>query len=182
MNKKLDTLSKFLSLVLRHKPEAIGLSLDAEGWAPIDELITLANARGKGFTVSLLNEVVATNDKQRFAISADGTRIRANQGHSLAVDLKLQAQTPPEILFHGTATRFVASIRKQGLIAGSRQYVHLSTNKETALTVGSRYGVPVLLQVDALAMQQAGHVFFLSDNGVWLTAAVPEKYLKFPEN
>lgn len=182
MNKKLDSLSKFLSLILRHKPETIGLTLDAEGWASIAELITLAHAHGKGFTESLLGEVVAMNDKQRFAISEDGMRIRANQGHSLTVDLSLPAQIPPEILLHGTATRFVASIRKQGLIAGSRQYVHLSANRETALTVGSRYGVPVLLQVEALAMQQAGHVFFLSENGVWLTAAVPEKYLKFPEN
>lgn len=182
MSKKRDSLSKFLSLILRHQPATIGLTLDAQGWASIADLIALANAHGTPLTESLLHEIVVTNDKQRFAVSEDGSRIRANQGHSLAVDLNLQAQTPPEILFHGTSTRFIASIRQQGLVAGSRQYVHLSSNKETAVSVGTRYGVPVLLEVAALAMQQAGHTFFLSENGVWLTAAVPVSYLHFPEN
>lgn len=180
MNRKLETTSKFLSFVLRHKPEAIGLVLDSEGWAEIDQLIRLANGHGTKVTRELLLETVATNDKNRFALSADGSRIRANQGHSIQVDLNLQLLTPPHTLFHGTATRFEASIRAQGLVAISRQYVHLSADRETALQVGKRYGEPLLLEVEALAMSRRGHEFFMSENGIWLTRAVPVIYLRFP--
>ena len=136
MDPKLISTSKFLSLILRHKPEEIDLVLDAQGWADIDELIRLANLRGKSLARSLVEEVVATNEKQRFAISADGKKIRANQGHSVSVDLGLQPQAPPEMLFHGTATRFLPSIRQHGLHPGSRSHVHLSKDAATATKVG----------------------------------------------
>lgn len=177
---KPEATSKFLSYVLRHKPETIGLALDSEGWVEIDYLIRLANGHGTKLTRELLIEVVATSDKKRFALSSDCSRIRANQGHSFQVDLNLQPQTPPQILFHGTATRFAPSIRAQGLVAGSRQYVHLSVDRETALQVGKRYGKPLLLEVEALAMSRSGHEFFISANGIWLTRAVPTIYLRFP--
>ncbi len=181
MSKKLEMTSKFLSFVLRHKPETIGLVLDSEGWCAIDQLIRLANGHGTKLTRELLLEVVTTSDKKRFALSQDGARIRANQGHSLQVNLNLQPKTPPPVLFHGTATRFASSIQAQGLVAGSRQYVHLSVDRETALQVGKRYGKPLLLEVDALVMSRIGHEFFLSANGVWLTPAVPTIYLRFPD-
>lgn len=180
MSKKLETTSKFLSFVLRHKPETIGLALNSEGWAKINQLIRLANGHGTKLSRELLLEVVATSDKNRFAISPDGSSIRANQGHSIQVNLNLQPLTPPAILFHGTATRFASSIRVQGLIAGSRQFVHLSINKSTALQVGKRYGKPLLLEIEALAMSRRGHEFFMSANGIWLTRAVPTTYLRFP--
>ncbi|MDP4028038.1 MAG: RNA 2'-phosphotransferase [Gallionella sp.] len=181
MRKKLETTSRFLSFVLRHKPETIGLTLDSEGWCAIDQLIRLANGQGTRLTRELLLEVVATSDKKRFALSPDGSSIRANQGHSIQVNLNLQPQTPPPMLFHGTATRFELSIRAQGLVAGSRQYVHLSADSVTALQVGKRYGKPLLLEVQALAMSRSGHEFFMSANGIWLTRAVPTTYLRFPD-
>lgn len=181
MSKKLESASKFLSYVLRHKPETIGLALDAEGWCSIDQLIRLAKEQGTGLTRELLLETVATSDKKRFALSPDGSRIRANQGHSIQVNLNLRPQTPPQILLHGTATRFESSIRAHGLVAGSRQYVHLSADRETALQVGKRYGKPLLLEVEALAMSRSGHEFFMSANGIWLTRAVPAIYLRFPD-
>lgn len=174
-----DTLvrtSKFLSLVLRHEPEKIGLELDAQGWVSIDEL--LAKAAGHlPLTAELLHEVVRTSDKQRFAISEDGTRIRANQGHSVPVELGLAAQVPPEQLYHGTATRFLDSIRRQGLLRGERHHVHLSADTDTAVKVGVRHGQPVVLVVQAGDMHQAGHAFFRSDNGVWLVEHVPPSFL-----
>ena len=169
--------SKFLSLVLRHKPEEIGLVLDQNGWASIDELIVLANARGTHLSRPLIESIVANSDKQRFAISADGLKIRANQGHSVEIALGLSPQTPPERLYHGTATRFLDSIRGSGLHAGSRQHVHLSQDLATAEKVGSRHGKPVVLTVESGQMARDGHHFYLSDNGVWLTEAVPAKYL-----
>jgi putative RNA 2'-phosphotransferase len=174
-------VSKFLSLILRHKPEAIGLTLDEHGWVEVEELIRLANRSGRSLTRSLVERAVAENDKRRFALSADGTRIRANQGHSVAVDLALSPVEPPELLYHGTATRFLDSIRSQGLHAGSRQHVHLSPDVVTATKVGQRHGRPVVLVIRARAMHAAGHAFFLSANGVWLTARVPVEYLRFPE-
>lgn len=180
MSRKLETTSKFLSFVLRHKPEAIGLSLDSEGWAEIDQLIRLANGHGARLTRETLLETVATSDKKRFALSPEGSRIRANQGHSIQANLNLQPLTPPQVLFHGTATRFESSIRSQGLVAGSRQYVHLSADKSAALQVGKRYGKPILLEVEALAMSRNGHEFFMLANGIWLTRAVPTIYLRFP--
>ena len=180
MRSDLVKVSKFLSYVLRHAPESIDLPLDANGWASIDELIAKAQAKGTRLELDAIHEAVATNDKQRFAISDDGTRIRASQGHSIEVDLALAQQAPPDRLYHGTATRFVESIRQQGLIPGSRQHVHLSADRDTATTVGSRHGKPVVLDVDARAMHADGIVFYRSENGVWLTAAVPAQYLSIP--
>ena len=142
MDAKLVGMSKFLSLVLRHKPETIGLTLDANGWADVEELMERARQNGRPLTRPLLERVVAENDKKRFALSEDGTKIRANQGHSITVDLALKPQLPPETLYHGTASRFIASIRQQGLRPGSRQHVHLSVDEATATNVGQRHGKP----------------------------------------
>jgi putative RNA 2'-phosphotransferase len=180
MANDLVQLSKFLSLVLRHKPEEIGLTLDPNGWAGVDELIRLANARGRQFTRPLLEEIVAGNDKQRFAFSPDGERIRASQGHSVEVDLALSPAAPPELLYHGTATRFLASIRTQGLIPGSRQHVHLSQDEATARKVGERHGRPAILTIAAQTMSAAGHLYYLSANNVWLTPHVPVEFIEFP--
>lgn len=175
-------ISKLLSLVLRHEPETIGLSLDAQGWTSVDDLIARANAHGNTLTREILAAVVATSDKQRFALSSDGSRIRANQGHSVGVDLGLAVREPPSTLFHGTADRFLASIRAQGLVRGSRHHVHLSRDEATAVVVGSRHGRPVILNVQAGRMHAAGHVFHLTDNGVWLTDAVPPEFIDFPKD
>jgi putative RNA 2'-phosphotransferase len=180
MKPDLVKVSKFLSYVLRHAPESIELALDANGWASIDALIAKAQAKGTTLTADAIREAVATNDKQRFALSEDGTRIRANQGHSIEVDLALAPQVPPDVLYHGTATRFVESIRGAGLVPGSRQHVHLSADRDTAAKVGTRHGVPIVLGVDARAMQADGNLFYRSENGVWLTAAVPARYLSIP--
>ncbi|WP_153556368.1 RNA 2'-phosphotransferase [Roseimaritima sediminicola] len=177
----LISTSKFLSLILRHQPEAIGMTLDAEGWLDINALIAAANERGTRLTLEVLHEVVATNDKKRFALSDDGLRIRASQGHSVAgVDLKLEEQNPPESLYHGTVAAFVESIRASGLKKRSRNHVHLSADEATATKVGSRRGKPVILRIDAGAMHQDRHQFYLSANGVWLVDAVPTNYLTFP--
>jgi putative RNA 2'-phosphotransferase len=170
--------SKFLSFVLRHRPDAIGLALDEAGWAGIDDILRLAPP-GEGLTRERIERAVAENDKQRFAISDDGTRIRARQGHSIGVDLQLSAVAPPAVLYHGTTTRFLASIRREGLLKRDRQHVHLSADAGTATRVGSRHGKPAVLRVDAGAMAAAGHAFFLSDNGVWLTDAVPVTFVDF---
>jgi putative RNA 2'-phosphotransferase len=180
MASDLVSLSKFLSLVLRHKPEEIGLALDANGWAAVEELIRLANQHGKPLTRPMLERVVAENDKKRFAFSDDGRLIRASQGHSVEVELALPSAEPPELLYHGTASRFVESIRAGGLHSGNRQHVHLSLDPVTATKVGSRHGRPVILVVRAWAMAAAGHTFYLSANGVWLTERVPVEYIDFP--
>jgi len=180
MRPELVKVSKLLSLILRHKPEEIGLPLDAEGWADIEELLRLASQRGKRLTRSVLEEVVESNDKKRFAISEDGLRIRAQQGHSISIDLGLTPQQPPALLFHGTATRFLESIRRKGLLPGSRQYVHLSRDEETAVKVGQRHGKPVVLRIVSGAMFDQGHVFYLSGNGVWLTEHVPPAFIEPP--
>jgi len=170
--------SKFLSLLLRHKPETIGLSLDEGGWADIDELIEKANATGKHqLNRAEINDVVATNAKQRFILSEDGNRIRANQGHSINVDLGLEPVEPPPVLFHGTATRFVDAITADGLVKQNRQHVHLSLDAETASNVGVRHGKLAMARVDAAAMHTAGHEFFCSENGVWLADHVPAQYV-----
>ena len=181
MTDHLVNTSKFLSLILRHAPEKIGLALDPQGWADIGQLLALAAQHGRGLSREQLDDVVARDSKTRYAISADGLRIRANQGHSLAaVDIALPPATPPAMLYHGTASRFVDAIRASGLLAGARNHVHLSGNRETAVAVGARHGKPVVLTVDAAAMQARGHVFYLSDNGVWLTDAVPQAFIAFP--
>jgi putative RNA 2'-phosphotransferase len=174
-------VSKFLSYVLRHKPEAIGLQLEEGGWAVIDDLITLAAQHGKRLNRKIVEEVVASNDKQRFALSDDGTRIRASQGHSIPVDLGLQPVAPPQTLYHGTASRFLESILEHGLQPRGRQHVHLSRDHETAVKVGQRHGKPVVLAVAAGAMAADGHTFFLSANGVWLTGTVPPQYLSIDQ-
>lgn len=170
--------SKFLSYVLRHRPDAIGIALDSEGWTEIDALIAAAVAEGRRLDGALIEAVVAGNDKQRFALSPDGMRIRAVQGHSTpSVRIAYPALTPPPLLYHGTASRFVAAIGRQGLRPGARHHVHLSQDYTTALAVGTRHGVPVVFGVDAAAMHAAGMRFFQADNGVWLTGAVAPRYL-----
>jgi len=177
MDSNLVKTSKFLSLVLRHRPETIGLSLDAHGWADLDDLIARAAARGQTLTRDLIARVVAENDKQRFALSADGSRIRANQGHSVTVDLALEPQEPPETLYHGTATRNLRSIEREGLRRGQRHHVHLSADPATARIVGQRHGEPIVLRIAAATMRRDGHLFYRSANGVWLTDTVPPSYL-----
>ncbi len=178
MRNRLVRTSKFLSLVLRHKPEVIGLELDDAGWAPVSELVRRAREHGRELSESTIREVVETNDKRRFSLSADGTRIRARQGHSIRVDLGLEPVTPPGVLYHGTARRFLRSIRRQGLLRGERHHVHLSPDEATAHAVGRRHGRPVVLRVDAGRMHADGHAFYLSENGVWLTDQVPAEYLE----
>ena len=173
-------LSKFLSFVLRHEPTAIGLELDPHGWADIDELVTKSQAHGKPLTRDIIEEIVATNAKQRFAISEDGRRVRANQGHSIDIDLAYEPREPPELLFHGTIAANLAAIRSAGLKRMQRHHVHLSPDTATARTVGMRRGKPVVLEVAAARMHRDGHVFFLSTNGVWLTEHVPPDYIQFP--
>lgn len=181
MRNRLVRDSKFLSLVLRHAPEKIGLKLNEGGWASVAELIARAAEHGRKLSEEVIREVVATNDKKRFALSEDGLLIRASQGHSIDVDLGLEAVEPPEVLFHGTATRFLESIRRHGLRRGSRQHVHLSPDEATAVRVGSRHGKPVVLRIDAARLRRAGQEFFLSANGVWLTSSVDPAFIQFPE-
>jgi putative RNA 2'-phosphotransferase len=170
-------VSKFLSYVLRHDPDAAGVTPDAEGWVDVKELLAKAVGHGMKISRAELDEVVATSDKQRFAFSADRQRIRASQGHSIDVDLGLRPTVPPKFLYHGTVARFVPSILKSGLKKKSRQFVHLSINKEIARQVGARRGEAVILTVSAAAMHAAGHDFFLSENGVWLTKRVPSVFI-----
>ena len=178
MSDRIVETSKFLSYILRHRPDAIGIELDSEGWSDIDALVAAAVRDNRRLDRALIEEVVASNDKKRFAISSDGLRIRAVQGHSTAiVQIAHRAVTPPPVLYHGTASRFVAAILRQGLRPGARHHVHLSQEYTTAVAVGTRHGVPVVLCVDAAAMDAAGFAFFLADNGVWLTEAIPPRYL-----
>ncbi len=169
--------SKLLSLVLRHDPAAIGIELDSGGWADLDELVACANRSGHKLSRDLVLQVIAESDKQRFALNSDGRRIRANQGHSIDIDLGLTRTEPPEVLFHETAVRFLESIFASGLNSASRQHVHLSADVETAIRVGRRHGLPAVLRVDSRALHDAGQAFFRSDNGVWLTSAVSPQYL-----
>jgi putative RNA 2'-phosphotransferase len=175
-------ISKFLSLVLRHSPATIHLNMDKNGWVNIQELIDNANKyKRMHLTIDIIKLIVATNDKQRFRISDDGKSIRANQGHSISVDLELENKAPPDILYHGTAGRFIDSIMKDGLKPMTRQYVHLSLNEETAIKVGKRHGKPVVLYIDAKRMNEEGYKFYLSENKVWLVDKVPQKYIKTGE-
>ncbi len=178
MDKRQVRISRFLSLVLRHRPEAIGLELDEAGWARVPELIRLAREHGRELSETVIREVVENNDKRRFSLSDDGSRIRARQGHSLRVDLGLEPAAPPEVLFHGTATRFLDSILRRGLVKGKRQHVHLSADEVTARAVGRRHGGPVVLRIEAGRMHADGHAFYLSENGVWLTDHVPIDYFE----
>lgn len=182
METKLVKHSRFLSLVLRHHPETIGLSLDEQGWVEVTDLLAKMNAAGRKIDRAELEQVLATNDKQRFAFSEDGLRIRASQGHSIAVDLALKPEVPPKELFHGTADRNLESIQTRGVLSGQRQQVHLSCDHETAIKVGSRHGKPIVLSINAEAMHEAGHEFFLSENGVWLTDRVPPEFVSLVES
>lgn len=179
MSKHLNETSKFLSFVLRHEPQAVGITLDSEGWADVEALIAGANQSGKPLSRELIQQVVDTSDKKRFSLSEDGQRIRAAQGHSTnTVAITYPEREPPEFLYHGTATRFLESIRKEGLKPGERQYVHLSEDEQTAISVGQRYGKPVVLKIEALRMHQQGFKFFQAENGVWLTSHVPSGFMK----
>lgn len=172
-------VSKFLSLVLRHRPEKIGVTLDREGWVSVTRLLDAIEAHGLSLTPDELREIVRTNDKQRFSLSPDGLSIRANQGHSVEVELGYEPEPPPTVLYHGTAGRFLSSIKRQGLVRGRRHHVHLSEQEDTAAAVGRRYGRPAVLRVASGEMQRDGHLFFRSANGVWLTERVPARYITF---
>ncbi len=166
-----------MSLVLRHAPEKIGLDLDDAGWAEVDELLKKMATKGVDIDFERLNQVVETNDKKRYAFNEDKTKIRASQGHSINVDLQFSPQQPPEILYHGTATKHLGSIFEKGIIKGKRRHVHLSADTETAVKVGQRHGKPVVLYIDAKAMYEAGIEFYLSENKVWLTNVVLPEYI-----
>ena len=173
--------SKFLSLVLRHEPELIGITLDSAGWASVSDLLRACHDYGRRLTLEELREVVATNDKQRFSFSQDGQKIRANQGHSVSVELGYSPAVPPSILYHGTVERSLPSIREEGLKRGARHHVHLSPDEETARRVDGRRGKALILKVESGRMYRDGHEFFRSANGVWLTEHVPPEYLIFKE-
>ena len=168
--------SRYISLILRHQPEVIGITLDEHGWADVNALIEGVN-RTHPLNRDILEEIVRTDEKQRYSFNADHTKIRANQGHSIPVDVELKVCEPPEILYHGTGEKYVSSILKEGLIPKSRLYVHLSKDEATAKQVGSRHGKPAVFAVEAGEMHRQGHVFFLSENGVWLVKHVPASYL-----
>lgn len=174
---KKDKLSVFISLILRHKPETIGISLDEHGWANVNELIKGINTSGRNINMEILEEIVRTDNKQRYSFNEDKTLIRANQGHSIPVDVELKEMVPPNVLYHGTATRFLDSIKQNGIKSMSRLYVHLSKDTETATKVGDRHGKCVLLEIDAKKMYEDGIKFYLSNNGVWLVKFVDWKYV-----
>ena len=173
-------ISKFLSQILRHKPGKIGLTLDKNGWANVAELLEKSAAAGMTIDTETLQQVIDTNDKKRYALSEDGLRIRANQGHSIKIDLELTPQTPPEILYHGTGEQSVKTILHGGILPMRRMHVHLSKDAETALKVGKRHGKPVILTIKTGEMAQSGYKFYLSENGVWLTDAVPAEFIERP--
>lgn len=166
-------VSKYISLILRHKPEEAGISLDKNGWAKIDELIKGVSRKYKDFNMDILEEIVATDEKHRYSFNEDHTLIRANQGHSVKVDVELEQRKPPEFLYHGTGEKYRDSIDNIGLIPKSRLHVHLSDNMLTAVEVGGRHGDPVVYRVHAKEMYKNGFAFYLSKNGVWLTERVP---------
>lgn len=177
-SKELTKISKVLSLVLRHQPELIGVELDQHGWVDVKVLIQQMNSHDIPIDQALLDEVVETNSKKRFAFNESREQIRASQGHSIAVELGYVAQIPPDFLFHGTAAKSVESILNTGLQKRERQHVHLSQDQQTAIQVGGRHGKPVVLTVQAGMMHQAGHLFYLSENNVWLTDHVPVQFLE----
>ena len=173
-------LSKYLSLLLRHKPEALQLNMDKNGWVNVDELLEKLQKSGKKVNYDDLLEVVANNNKKRFKLDTENNRIRAKQGHSIAIDAELPEKTPPAILYHGTAQKNLESIQKEGLKSRSRLHVHLSKDEETAILVGQRHGEPIILEIDCHQMLAQGHTFYLSENGVWLTNQVPATFIRFP--
>jgi putative RNA 2'-phosphotransferase len=177
-DKRKVRVSKFLSRILRHAPEAVGLTLEAGGWVLVTDLLTSATRAGMSITREELAEIVRSSDKQRFAFDDAGTKIRANQGHSVEVDLQLEPADPPAELYHGTAERNLTAILRDGLLKMARHHVHLSPDTATAIKVGSRHGKPVVLVVDTVKMRGDGHSFFVSANGVWLVEHVPPQYLR----
>ncbi len=170
-------ISRFMALILRHRPEVIGISLDEHGWADVAELIA-GIGRRYPFDMKLLEKIVAEDGKQRYSFNRDRTLIRANHGHSIDVDVELEEADPPDILYHGTGEKNVASIDEQGLLPGSRLYVHLSADEQTAIKVGKRHGRPIVYVIDCISMRRDGYGFFRSVNGVWLTKKVPVRYLR----
>src|SRR5262245_31601867 len=178
MDRHLVTLSKFLAKHLRHTPHALGLLLQPGGWVSVDDLLTASERAGFAISYDELIECVETSDKKRFSFDGTGDLIRANQGHSVEVDLQLEVRQPPDVLYHGTVERFLSSIMAEGLRKGKRHHVHMSTEVETARRVGARRGQPVILRIDARAMREQGIGFFVSANGVWLTDSVPPHFLK----
>ena len=179
MNQNNKHISKFLSYVLRHKPEEIDLTLDQNGWADLNELLAKMAGEFKGINIETIVEVVESNDKQRFALNEDQTKIRANQGHSIEVDVELEQAVPPSVLYHGTVAKFIASIKQDGLQKRNRQHVHLSATVDTAIIVGTRRGEAIILEIAAYQMHTDGFQFFLSKNGVWLTDQIPSKYINY---
>ena len=178
----LTSTSKFLALILRHKPQVVGITLDKNGWANIDDLLIAMNKQEHLIDKQLLDRIVATDDKKRYEYDSTGTKIRASQGHSLKdVDLQLEPKTPPDKLYHGTATRFLAAIMTGGLLPQNRQYVHFSSDVNTAIKVGQRHGEPVILIIDTKKMYEDGYMFYLSNNGIWLTKKVPREYIRIVE-
>lgn len=178
--KEVKKKSKFLSLILRHQPETLGVQLDESGWIDVEVLLAAIAKHGKGMSRETLEYVVSSNDKQRFSFDAEGTRIRANQGHSVNIELGYEAAVPPETLVHGTPQQFVDAISREGLKKMQRHHVHLHVDEKTGLAVGQRRGKPVLLQVRAGEMYRAGFEFFVTPNQVWLTDRVPVEYIDFP--
>jgi putative RNA 2'-phosphotransferase len=176
--KRKKKISKFLSLILRHEPETVGLRLEENGWVPVDKLIKACGDFGRPFTLTELREVVETNDKKRFSFNASGQKIRASQGHSVEVEIEFEKRVPPLVLYHGTAEKNVGLIFAEGLKKMSRHHVHLSADPETARRVGMRYGKPVILRIDTEAMLLENHEFFVSANNVWLTEKVPPNFIK----
>lgn len=170
---RLET-SRYISLILRHKPEVIGITLDEHGWADVEALI-----HGVGINRTTLEEIVETDDKKRYSFNEDKTLIRANQGHSIPVDVELEEKEPPDVLYHGTGEKYTALINVEGLISKSRLYVHISADYETAVAVGNRHGIPVVYEINAKQMYKDGYKFYISENGVWLTKRVPVEYLRF---
>ena len=169
-------LGRFLSLVLRHKPSAAGITLDAHGWADVGELLSGVRRTGRQIDMDTLERIVRENNKRRYSFNEGHTKIRANQGHSIPVDIELREEEPPRRLYHGTAERFLPSIRQEGIQKRTRQFVHLSADFQTAMEVGRRHGAPVAIVIDAEAMARDGAVFYLSENGVWLCDYVAPKY------
>ena len=173
----LKSTSKYLSLILRHHPEAAGITLDGHGWADVEELIAGVR-KSRPFDRETLEKIVATDEKRRYSFNESHTLIRANQGHSVPVDVELPVTEPPEILYHGTGEKYAASIDAQGLLPRRRLYVHLSGDKDTARSVGIRHGRPVIYVVLSGQMSRDGFVFYRSVNEVWLTKTVPAMYLR----
>ncbi|AKP44796.1 TPA: RNA 2'-phosphotransferase [Clostridioides difficile] len=180
MSKK-DKLSIFISLILRHKPETIGIKLDDYGYADVNELIEKINNTGRNINIEILEQIVKEDNKQRYSFNDDRSKIRANQGHSINVNVELRELEPPKYLYHGTATRFLDNIKNEGIIKQSRLYVHLSRDIDIAVKVGKRHGTPVILKINTGKMYENGYKFYLSENNVWLCEYIPFKYVEIFE-